>query len=384
MDSFFASVEVRDGTATAGRPVAVVGHGARGVVLSATYEARSFGLRAAMPVGQARRICPEAEFVRPRFGAYRKYSKAVMEILGGFSPLVEQASLDEAYVDVTGAHRLFGSAIEIAQEVKARIACELGLPASVGGGPSKAIAKLASELAKPNGILIVDREQVTQFLEPLEVRYLSGVGTSTLKTLASMGIRKVGELAATPLESLTSRLGESQGEYLHNLALGNDNRPIEPFRPAKSLSHERTFEIDLESDTLIERELLRLSEALARRLRRAGLSAKTFGLKVRLASMKTLSRSRTLEDPADSTPAITETARELYRALKLDKPRIRLLGVSASGLVRGSFVRAQLALDNGGAPDWRAAERASDEVRRRFGEDAIGIASLRNDDRDED
>lgn len=377
MDSFFASVEVRDGNASAGRPVAVVGHGLRGVVLSATYEARSFGLRAAMPVGQARRICPEAEFVAPRFAAYRRYSKAVMEILGGFSPCVEQASLDEAYIDVTGAHRLFGDSSQIAERMRARIAGELDLPASVGGGPNKVIAKLASDLAKPAGILIVEDGEVRPFLEPLDVKRLSGVGAATRKILTSMGIRKVGDIAATPLDSLVARLGESQGTHLHNLARGIDTRPVEPFRQAKSLSHERTFDDDLETGAQIERELLRISEELSRRLRRADLSARTFGLKLRLASMKTLNRSRTLDDPADSTPVISQAARELFEALKLDNPRVRLLGVSASALAHNFGGWGQLGLGDGNAPDWRAAERASDEVRSKFGEDAIGIASLR-------
>lgn len=380
MDSFFASVEVRDGTAPAGRPVAVVGHGPRGVVLSATYEARSFGLRAAMPVGQARRICPEAEFVPPRFAAYRACSKAVMEILGGFSPFVEQASLDEAYIDVTGAHRLFGDSGEIARRIRARIAGELELPASVGGGSNKAIAKLASELAKPDGIVIVEAGRVGEFLEPLSVGRLAGVGAKTLRTLTAMGIRTVGELAATPAESLVARFGDSQGEYLHRLAMGVDDRPVEPFRLAKSLSHERTFDCDLEMGILIERELLRISEELARRLRRSDLSARTLGLKVRLASMKTLSRSRTLDDPADSTPVITQIARELFGALKLDKPRVRLLGVSASGLERNAGGRVQLELGDRDTRDWRKVERASDDVRRKFGENAIGIASLKESD----
>lgn len=380
MDSFFASVEVRDGNATAGHPVAVVGHSSRGVVLSANYEARSYGLRAAMPAGQARRICPKAEFVPPRFAAYRQYSKAVMEILGGFSPLVEQASLDEAYIDVTGAHRLFGDSSQIAERIRARIAGELDLPASVGGGPNKVIAKLASDLSKPDGILIVNAKAVREFLEPLDVELLSGVGAATRKILTSMGIRKVGDVASTPIESLIAHLGESQGTHLHDLARGIDTRPVEPIRRAKSLSHERTFDDDLETEMRIERELLRISEELSRRLRRADLSARTFGLKLRLASMKTLSRSRTLDDPADSTPVISQTVRELYEALKLDKPRVRLLGVSASALVRNAGGWGQLELGNKNSADWRAAERASDAVRGKFGEDAIGLASLRERD----
>lgn len=377
MDSFFASVEVRDGNASAGRPVVVAGQGPRAVVLSANYEARSFGIRAAMPAGQARRICPEAEFTSPRFAAYRRCSKEVMELLGSFSPLVEQASLDEAYIDVSGAHRLFGDSKQIADRIRARIRSELDLPASIGGGPNKVIAKLASDIAKPDGSLIVEFEEVQQFLEPLGVERISGVGEAARRILTSMGICTVGDIAATPLESLVGRLGYAQGMHLHNVAQGIDTRLVDPFRQAKSLSRERTFDDDLESGKQIDRELLRISDELSRRLRRADLSARTIGLKLRLASMKTLSRSRTLDEPADSTPVISQVARELYEKLKLDRPRVRLLGVSASALSHNIFRWNQLGLDGENTPDWRAAERASDEVRNRFGEDAIGIASLR-------
>lgn len=381
MDSFFASVEVRDGLARKGEPVIVAGSGARGVVLSATYEARAFGVKAAMPVGQARRVCPGGKFLEPRFDAYWRYSRAVMGILESFSPLVEQASLDEAYMDVSGCRRLFGDAPAIAAKIQGAIAHDLGLPSSVGAGPNKAVAKLASARAKPMGVLVVDACDVEGFLAELPVSKLNGVGAVTLRTLASMGIRLVGELADTPFATLVAYFGRAQGEYLHDLSRGIDTRVVEPVRQARSLSHERTYEEDLSGDVTIARELLRLADELARRLRGAELCARTVTLKVRLGSMKTLSRSKTLADPTDLSGILSQTAVELYGDLALNQPRVRLLGISAGNLSAAGIREEQLSLAGQDSPDWNTAERAADEVRKRFGDQSIGRVSLHVDPR---
>lgn len=381
MDAFFASVEVQNGSAPSGVPVIVIGRGSRGVVLSATYEARALGVRAAMPAGKARLICPDAHFLHPRFDLYRENSGKVMAILDRFSPLVEPASLDEAYVDVTGASRLFGEAPQIAQEIRRSIANELGLPSSAGVGPSKTIAKLASNLAKPNGLLVVRRGESHEFLHGLAVEQLPGIGSATVATLSAMGIREVRDIANVSVEFLTSHLGFVQGLRLHELATGQDDRPVEPARKPKSIGHERTFEEDLNGDEALRLELLRLSDELARRLRDSRLVAWTITLKVRLASLKMLTRSKTLRSATDVRRAIFVETCELLSSLRLGGERVRLLGIIATNLSGHDTTGGQLSLDLDsdmyGDEKQRAVELATDEVRRKFGENSIAIAALK-------
>ncbi len=372
MDAFYASVEMLKDPSLAGKPV-VVGHaGPRGVVTSASYEARRHGVRSAMPSTRARRLCPQLVFVAPDFEAYRAHSERIREILSGFTPLVEPLSLDEAFLDVGGATRLFGEPPAIAESIRRRIREETGLTASVGVAPNKFLAKLASARAKPDGVLVVRVGEVHAFLDPLPVEALWGVGERTHETLARLGIRTVAELARTSPAVLERALGEGSAKHLLSLARGEDDRRVVPHEAPKSVSHEATFERDLDDDEEILREVLRLSHRVAARLRRDGYLARTITLKVRLATFITLTRSRTLRDPTDSAAELYRSAAELYTGLPFARRRIRLLGVAATGL-QPSAAR-QLALDGG--ERWPDAERALDRIERRFGQGAAFPARL--------
>jgi len=376
MDAFYASVEVLKDPSLRGKPVVVGGAGARGVVMSASYESRRFGVRSAMPSARARRLCPEAVFVRPDFSAYRAYATRLREILLSFTPLVEPLSLDEAFLDVGGASRLFGEPAEIAGKVRERVREETDLVCSVGVAPNKFLAKMASTRAKPDGVIVVPRDGVEAFLYPLPVDALWGVGEKTDEVLRRLGVRTVGELAGTSPRVLERVLGEQQGRHLAALARGEDDRSVIPYEPPKQVSHEETFERDLDAEGDIRRELLRLSFRVAARLRKEGFRGRTVTLKARLASFTTLTRSRTLPDPTDVGNDLYRVVAELFEALpsggRSGRFRIRLLGVAASGL-RPSGAD-QLALVRAGR--WEDAERALDRIERRFGAGAAFPASL--------
>ena len=374
MDAFYASVEARDDPTLAGKPVAVGGAGPRGVVMSASYEARSFGVRSAMPSVRARRLCPDIVFVPPNFNRYQAESDRIMEVLGSFTPLVEPLSLDEAFLDVTGARRLFGEPAEIAQRIRERVRTERSLSCSVGVAPNKFLAKLASARAKPDGVLIVRADAVREFLEPLPVEELWGVGEQTATALDRLGVRTAGDLLTLPDGVLARALGPGAATHLLSLARGADDRPVVPHEPAKQVSAENTFDRDLDATADVRREILRLAERVAGRLREANLAARTVTLKVRFANFKTITRARTLGAHTDAAADLADTARDLYDRLGLVRPRIRLLGVAASGLVTGDPAE-QLRL--GERPDrWRTADRAMDTLRRRFGGDAVDRAAL--------
>jgi len=374
MDAFYASVEARDDPTLAGKPVAVGGAGPRGVVMSASYEARSFGVRSAMPSVRARRLCPDIVFVPPNFSRYQTESDRIMEILGSFTPLVEPLSLDEAFLDVTGARRLFGAPADIAQRIRERVRSERSLSCSVGVAPNKFLAKLASARAKPDGVLIVRADAVHEFLEPLPVAELWGVGEQTAIALDRLGVRTTGDLLTLPDGVLARALGPGAATHLLALARGVDERAVVPHEPAKQVSAENTFDRDLDATADVRREILRLAERVAGRLREAKLAARTVTLKVRFASFKTITRARTLAEPTDAAADLADTARDLYDRLALVRPRIRLLGVAASGLASGEPAE-QLRL--GERPDrWRTADRAMDTLRRRFGGDAVDRAAL--------
>jgi DNA polymerase-4 len=372
LDAFYASVEVLKQPALAGKPVVVGGTGTRGVIMSASYAARARGLHSAMPSARARRLCPDAVFVPPDFEAYRAYSNGFREILLAFTPVVEPLSLDEAFLDVRGATKLFGDPPTIAALIRERVTAELGLVASVGVGPTKYIAKLASTRAKPDGVILVPADQVLAFLHPLPVAALWGVGERTAQALGALGIRTVGELTRTPLRIMERALGENQAHGLVELANGRDDRAVVPFEVPKSISAEETYPRDLDDRDEILRELLRLSHRVGSRLRADGYRARTVTAKFRLPSFSTLTRSMTLPDPTDTAAELFRVATELLERLPAGKRRFRLLGVSATGLVAAGGEQVAL-LETG---RWDGAERAMDSVERRFGRGAAVPAAL--------
>jgi DNA polymerase-4 len=381
LDAFYASVEQLDDTTLRGRPVIVGGLGGRGVVSAASYEARRFGVHSAMPMGRARSACPTGVFLSPRFERYTMKSHEVMEILESVTPLVEQVSIDEAFLDVSGARRLFGTGAEIGTFIRARIRTQAGLIASVGVATTKFLAKLASDLAKPNGMLVVEPGTEREFLAPLPVTRLWGVGPATLQRLERMSVNTIGELAALPESSLTAALGNSLGARLHALAANDDPRAVVPEHEAKSIGAEETYSVDLRSRTACERELVRIVDRVSGRLRRAKLGARTITLKVRFANFETRTRAHTIPVATDVSTVILATARDLIEELDCARG-VRLLGVSLSQLEPPGPTQGVFALDEHGSSahervERRAAvEHAVDAVRDRFGTLAVGPASL--------
>lgn len=372
LDAFYASVEVLKDPTLAGKPVAVGGAGSRGVVMSASYEARAYGIRSAMPAVRAKRLCPSAIFVPPDFESYKTHSNRFREVLLAVTPLVEPISLDEAFLDVSGAVMLFGEPTEIAAKVRREVLDEVGVRCSVGVAPNKLVAKLASKRAKPDGVVVVRREGLDAFLEPLPVRALWGVGEKTAETLSHLGVKTVGDLGRMPAAVLGRLLGEQHARDLHDLALGRDERPVVAYEAPKSVSHEETFGTDLDAPEDLLREILALSYKVAARLREDGFRARTVTLKVRLANFTTLTRSRTLPVSTDVGAELYEVAAELFRALPGARRRVRLLGVAATGLVAAG--QEQLALLRG---ERRGdVERALDRIERRFGKGAAMPATL--------
>jgi DNA polymerase-4 len=374
MDAFYASVEVVKDPSLRGRPVIVGGQGGRGVVTSASYEAREFGVRSAMPMIRARRLCPAAAFVSNDFASYLDYSERIREIFTSFTPLVEPLSLDEAFLDISGSVRLFGSPVEIGQAIKRKVA-SIGLTCTVGVAPNKFLAKLASAAAKPDGLLLVEPERVTEWLHPMPVGALWGVGQQTGEALRRLGLTTVGDIAAIPKRTLERAVGDALGAHLHALANGSDDRPVVPHEAAKSVGSEETFSRDLDDRSEILREILRLADRTAGRLRRKGLCGRTVTLKVRFANFKTITRSQTLELEVDTAAELYEVTRELYSKLDPDRPRIRLLGVSVTGLAPGP-PRRQLDLLAEHAPGWTEAAHAVDSIRERFGDKSVTQATL--------
>ncbi len=376
MDAFYASVEIRDRPELAGEPVIVGATGGRGVVLSASYQARAFGVRSAMPVMRARRLCPQAVFVPPRHRVYAMTSKEVMAIFDAVTPEAEPLALDEAFLDVSGALRRLGPPAGIAALIRAQVQQQQGITCSVGVAPCKFVAKIASARCKPDGLLVVPQAGVLDFLHPLPVAALWGVGERAGAVLARLGLRTVGDIANTPLEALQRELGAAQGAHLAALAWGRDERRVTPHAPDKSIGAEETFAEDIDDPQRIRRELLRLSGRTAAGLRAGGYVARTVSVKLRLASFKTLTRSRTLRSPTDVAREIYTTACSLYDSAGLDPgARLRLVGVRASGLVPTVGANAQLTFDDRPV-GWREAERAVDQITRRFGVAAVRPAAL--------
>ena len=375
MDAFYASVEVRHRPELRGLPVIVGGAGNRGVVTSATYEARRYGVHSAMPMTRARRLCPDAVVVAPDFEAYAATSRAVMEIFRAVTPLVEPISMDEAFLDVAGAVRRLGPPARIGELIRARVLDEQRITCSVGVAPTKFVAKLASARCKPDGLLVVPKDGVLEFLHPLPVAALWGVGERTEQTLTGLGLRTVGDIAAMPVDALVAALGPAAGTHLHALAWGRDERAVVPHEPDKSVGAEETFGTDIGDPAQIHRELLRLAERTAARLRAAGYAGRTVSLKVRFADFTTITRAKTLPAPTDVSQVVYATARALYDALGIAGRPLRLVGVRVEQLTLAEAHAEQLALD---APPsgWRDAERAVDRAVRRFGKGAVRPATL--------
>jgi DNA polymerase IV len=376
MDAFYASVELRERPELIGKPV-IVGHsGGRGVVLSATYEARVFGVRSAMPVGQARRLCPQAIFIDPQHGAYGAVSREVMRIFREVTPEVEPLSLDEAFLDVSGARRRLGSPAVIGQLIRREVAAQQAITCSVGIAVNKFVAKLASVHCKPDGLLVIPADGVLDFLHPLPVSALWGVGRQTGQVLARLGLRTVGDIAATPVDVLERDLGRAAAAHLSGLASGRDDRRVERTVHEKSIGAEETFAEDIGDPELIRRELLRLAGRTAQGLRAGGNAARTVVVKLRRADFTTITRSRTLPEPTDVAQRIYATACTLYEGAGLSPgTRLRLVGVRVSGLVPAAAATTQLAL--GERPEsWRDAERALDRITSRFGSGAVRPATL--------
>ncbi|HEX6331080.1 MAG TPA: DNA polymerase IV [Actinomycetota bacterium] len=372
LDAFYASVEELKDPSLAGRPLVVGGAGTRGVVMSASYEARAFGIRNAMPAVRARRLCPEAVFVPPDFESYKAHSNRFREILLTVTPLVEPIALDEAFLDVSGAYLLFGEPDAIGDEIRSRVREEVGVSCSVGIGPTKLVAKLASKRAKPDGLVIVRADEVSSFLDPLPARALWGIGEKTMEVLSRLGVKTVGDLARTPPVVLGRLMGEHHARDLHALARGVDERGVVPYEPPKSVSHEETFDRDLDDGRELLREILALSQRVGARLRVDGYRARTVTLKVRLANFTTLTRSRTIDPPTDVAADLNQVAADLFRALPGTRRRVRLLGVAGTGLVPAG--EEQLALLRG--ERWGEVERAVDRIDRRFGRGSAMPASL--------
>jgi DNA polymerase-4 len=375
MDAFFASVEVRRHPELAGTPVIVGGAGNRGVVTSATYEARRYGVHAAMPTARALRLCPTATVLPGDLALYAEVSRSVMALFRSITPLVEPLSMDEAFLDVTGSGRRLGDAAEIGEYLRARVFDEQGITCSVGVAGTKFVAKLASTSAKPDGMRIVRPAEVMDFLHPLPVGALWGVGPKTEEQLLRLGLRTVGDLAHVPAKTLQRALGAASGTHLHELSWGRDPRRVVPDEPEKSTGHEETFGTDVDDPAVIHRELLLLAERTAARLRSGGWLARTVSIKVRFADFATLTRSRTLEVPTDVGKELYDIARALYDALGLDRARIRLVGVRAERLIDAGSATQQLEL---GAREYgrRDAELAADRAARRFGAGAVRPATL--------
>jgi DNA polymerase IV len=372
MDAFYASVEQRDRPELRGRPV-IVGADpkGRGVVSAASYEARVFGVRSAMPIGKAARLCPQGVFVPVDMAKYARVSDEIMTLLGDFSPLVEPVSVDEAFVDLTGTSSLFGSPPEAVRHIKRRIHAETGLTASAGLASNKFIAKIASDLRKPDGMVVVEPGHEGDFLAPLPIERLWGVGKATAKSLAALGIATIGQLQRFSRAALVSRLGEHGGD-LHELAFGRDERAVTPWTAPKSMGAETTFERDTDDRTRLTTTLRAQAERVARELRAGGMAASRVTLKLRFADFQTITRSHT-GDPTQDGLELHRRIMVLFTRERLVQ-RVRLIGLSASTL--GPPQSGQLDLLDPNAVRRERLARAVDGISERFGADVIRPATL--------
>ncbi len=377
MDAFFAAVEQLDHSEYRGKPVIVGadpkdGRG-RGVVATASYEARKYGIHSAMPISQAYKRCPHGIYLRGRYKRYSEISQQVIKILQDFTPVIEKISIDEAFLDVTGCMKLFGSPEEIAKNIKQRIRQELHLTASIGIAPNKFLAKIASDLQKPDGLVIVNPGEEKSFLKDLPISKLWGVGKKTEMGLRKMGISTIGQIAEVPEQDLNKRFGKL-GNALWRLANGIDERPVVTHAPQKSISQETTFEEDTDDEELIERTLFRLADDLSRLMRNHHLKGRTLTLKIRLEDFSTYTRSRTLSDFVDSPQVIKTVAIDLYRNFDKKTLRVRLLGIGLSQL--NSVAGEQLGLFDQEAPLDDRLTKLLDSLKDKFGESVVTRATL--------
>jgi len=384
MDAFFAAVELRTRPELVHKPVIVAGAGPRSVVLSANYLAREYGVHSAMPVGAARKLCPQAIYLPPTRGLYSQVSKGVMAIFRELTPLVEPLSLDEAFLDVSGALKRLGmTPVDVAAHIREKVFAEHQIKCSVGVSAIKFVAKLASGMAKPDGIVVVPPSRVVEFLHPLPISALWGVGKRTEENLRRLGLLTIADVAATPLSQLRRSIGVALGEHLHALANGRDERRVVSDSPDKSIGAEMTFDVDQPSDNpegreTVERELLRLSERVAATLRSKGTRGRTVSIKVRFADFTTITRARTLASATDVAHQIHATAIAMFKEA-ISGEAIRLIGVRLEGLSDAAEPE-QLSFEAelGQTPRWRDAEVAADIARLKFGTAAVRPASLLN------
>ncbi|MFJ6278813.1 DNA polymerase IV [Arthrobacter subterraneus] len=374
MDAFYVSVELLSRPDLRGRAVIAGSPSGRSVVLSASYEARRFGVRSAMPMATAMRLCPHAVIVEPHHDRYAEVSASVMNIFGTITPLVEQLSVDEAFLDVSGSLRRLGSPRTIGELIRSTIHRELGITASVGIAGTKFVAKIASTRCKPDGLLLIPEARTVEYLHTLPVSALWGVGARTQEVLARLGIRTVEDVARTPVSVLQRTLGAT-GTQVHQLAWGKDPRPVTVSRQEKSIGAEETFAADVSDDDTLKAELLRLAHRTASRLRSAHLQAGGVSLKLRYADFSTLTRSRRLPEPADSAHALYSAATKLLESLGERPLSVRLIGIRTERLETATGSSHQLTIDRQD-DNWRLAEQALDRVNGKFGASMVMPARL--------
>jgi DNA polymerase-4 len=378
MDAFYASVEQLDDPRLKNKCVIVGGTSNRGVVSAASYEARQFGVRSAMPIYQAKQKCPHGIFVRPRMDRYQEVSKKIMAVIRGFSPLVEPVSIDEAYLDIKGCQRLFGEPQEIAWEIKIKIKETVGLTCSVGVAPNKFLAKIASDMQKPDGLTLIPPDKVAAFVDSLPIKKVPGVGHKMCRQLELLGIRTLGDVQRLPQKSLLRHLGKF-GVRLRELSSGTDDSPVTPYAPHKSISSEHTLAVDTQDTGLLKSFLLRQSEEVAKQLRHAGVRAKTITIKIKDADFKQITRRTTIAIPTQSSKTIYRHAARLIDDFKITK-KIRLIGVGTSGFspVSASVQMGLFEHNEEGGGDWEKVDKTLDSINQKFGMNVVRRATLKD------
>ena len=378
MDAFYASVEQLDNPQLKGKCVIVGGTSNRGVVSASSYEARQFGVRSAMPIYQAKQKCPHGIFVPPRMGRYKEVSQKVMALLRDFSPLVEPVSIDEAYMDITGCQRLFGEPQETAREIKRQIKETVQLTCSIGVAPNKFLAKIASDLEKPDGLTMILPDKVSAFIDALPIKKVPGVGKKMHRQLELLSIRTLGDVQRLPEKTLVKHLGKF-GQRLHALSSGTDHSAVTPHASHKSISSERTLAADTRDTKLLKRYLLRQSEDVAKQLRKAGVRAKTITIKIKDADFKQVTRRTTITIPTQSSKTIYRYAERLMDNFKITK-KIRLIGVGTSGFssVTASLQMGLFENNEDTKDEWEKVDKTLDSIGKKFGKDVIGRATLKD------